>query len=448
MEYRLRRHDGEYRWLLDNGIPRHEPGGEFSGYIGSCIDLTERKRAEAALRESEVRERAARTEAEQASRVKDEFLATLSHELRTPLNAILGWSRLIDKNPGDPETVREGVRVITRNARVQADLIADLLDMSRIISGKLRLELEDVNLSDVVAASMDAIRHTADAKGIRIQAVLSPFLDTVRGDAGRLQQVVWNLLSNAVKFTPKGGDVEVVLARKGSRAEITIRDTGPGIEPELLPHLFERFRQGDASAARKHGGLGLGLSIVKQLVELHGGSVRAESRGAGQGATFTVELPLALVDPSEGEEGEHEEARAPSHPTARRDFDLTGIRVLAIDDHADTRDLLTRVLEDSHAHVVMASSADEGLQALSRHRPHVVLCDIGMPGKDGYEFIRELRARGDSTPVVAVTAFARAEDRLRSLRSGYQAHVSKPVEPSEVVATVAALTGAAKGPMR
>jgi signal transduction histidine kinase/DNA-binding response OmpR family regulator len=377
-------------------------------------------------------EREARTDAERSSHLKDEFLATLSHELRTPLNAISGWSHLIQQHPSDAEMVKQGIEVIGRNAKVQADLIADLLDMSRIISGKLRLNIDAVVLSEVVEAALDSVRHAAEAKGVRIRAALGPLSETVRGDASRLQQIVWNLLSNAVKFTPKGGRIDVTLLRKSSHIEIVVSDTGVGVSPEFLPHLFERFRQADASTARRYGGLGLGLSIVKHLVELHGGNVEAHSEGEGRGTTFTVQLPLAVV---------HGRAVVPDRVETepmKEDFELEGVRVLAVDDQADARELVRRVLEERGADVVTAASVDDGLVVLERHRPHVVLCDIGMPGKDGYEFIRQVRDRGDVTPALAVTAFARAEDRLRALRAGFQGHVVKPVAAAELVATVAA----------
>jgi PAS domain S-box-containing protein len=410
--------------------------GDKRYFQGTVNDITERKLAEEA-------ERAARKEAEQASRIKDEFLATLSHELRTPLNAILGWSRIMESKRLDSKTIDEGIQVITRNAKIQADLIADLLDMSRIVSGKLRLEVDDVDLVDVVTAGIDSIRHSADAKGIRIQPILDSTLGPIRGDANRLQQVVWNLLSNAIKFTPKGGRITVSLAKKNSHAEITVDDTGIGIKEEFLPHLFERFRQADASTTRTHGGLGLGLAIVKHIVELHGGIVRADSQGEGRGASFTIELPLTVRRQSTlSAEGERGRSGQQSTLAACDEVDLSGTTILAIDDEADTRGVLRRILEECRARVVAAASADEGLLAVEQCRPNLILCDIGMPDKDGYAFIKQLRERGDTTPALAVTAFARSEDRLRALRAGYQGHVTKPVEPSELVATVAAFSKA------
>jgi PAS domain S-box-containing protein len=433
--------DGRRQTLWANVSPLLNPDGSVRRVVGVYVDITERKRVEEERKRLLESERAARAEAEQASRIKDEFLATLSHELRTPLNAVLGWSRLIETNPGDPRTVSEGIQIIARNAKVQADLIADLLDMSRVISGKLRLEVEDVDLHAVVSAGIDAVRHSADAKVIQIQCAVAPLAGRVRGDANRLQQVVWNLLSNAVKFTPKGGAIQVLVTDEGSHAQIVVSDTGAGIKTEFLPHLFERFRQGDASAARQHGGLGLGLAIVKSLVELHGGSVRAQSAGEGQGAAFTVELPFTTKPPAlEGKElRKSEHARGEPTVAPGEDFDFRGIKVLAIDDQADSRHLITRLLEDSHAQVITASSAGEGLKALKEHRPHIVLCDIGMPGEDGYEFIKAMREIGDNTPALAVTAFARSDDRSRALRAGYQGHLAKPIEPSDLVAAVASM---------
>jgi CheY-like chemotaxis protein len=317
------------------------------------------------------------------------------------------------------------------------DLIADLLDVSRVISGITRLEIGDLDLADVVTAAIEAIRPTAEAKGVRIERLVSHFAGPVRGDAGRLQQVLWNLLSNAVKFTPKGGRVQIVLAKRGSVAEITVSDTGMGIIPEFLPHVFERFRQADASTTRTFGGLGLGLAIVKHLIELHGGSARAESEGAGKGATFIVELPIAITHRSRTETDPPGEFSQATVPCAVADVDLTGIRVLAVDDQADSIVIIRRVLEDCHAQVIGAGSAEEALAALEAERPDVILCDIGMPAKDGYSFLKELRESGDDTPAIAVTAFARPEDKVRSLRAGYHAHVSKPIDTAELVSTVA-----------
>ncbi len=397
-------------------------------------------------------ERAARSQAERVSLQKDEFLATLSHELRTPLNAILGWAQILRRGKlDDKESVEEGLDVIERNARVQTQLIEDLLDMSRIVSGKIRLDVQRVDLQDVVKAAVASVRHSAEAKEIRLQVVLDPLAGPVRGDPNRLQQCFWNLLSNAIKFTPKGGKVQVGLERVNSHLEVCVTDTGQGIRPEFLPHVFERFRQADGSTTRKHGGLGLGLSIVKHLVELHGGAVRAKSAGEGQGSTFCVELPLMVVHPPEPEVP-REHPRAPAAASAER-FDhpsLDGLTVLVVDDEADARTLIKRVLEECGARVLLAASAAEGFEILRRERPSMIVSDIGMPGEDGYDFIRRVRklpaAEGGRTPAAALTAFARAEDRTRALRAGYQTHVAKPVEPTELSAVVASLAGGSVNP--
>jgi PAS domain S-box-containing protein len=393
-------------------------------------------------------ERAARSEAERASLVKDEFLATLSHELRTPLNAILGWAQILRNRTQHDEELSEGLSVIERNTRVQTQLIEDLLDMSRIISGKIRLDVQQVDLQDVMKAAVASVRHSADAKNIRLQVVLDPLAGPVRGDPGRLQQCFWNLLSNAIKFTPKGGRVQVTLERVNSHLEACVIDDGEGIKPEFLPHLFERFRQADASTTRKHGGLGLGLSIVKHLVELHGGKVRAKSAGEGLGSTFCVELPLIVVHPPADASREHprgasfqrgkaEGGMPTDHPS------LAGITVLAVDDEPDAAQLVKRLLESCGARVITASSAREAFDLVVSQRPDMILSDIGMPGEDGYDLIRKVRAlpadQGGRIPAAALTAFARAEDRTRALRAGYQTHVAKPVESTELTAVVASL---------
>jgi PAS domain S-box-containing protein len=386
-------------------------------------------------------ERAARGEAERVSRMKDEFLATLSHELRTPLTAILGWSKVLQARHDDPANLKRGLEAIARNANAQAQLIEDLLDMNRIVSGKVRLDVQPIDLAGIVDAAVDSVRPSADARQIRLRRILDPLAGPVSGDPHRLQQVVWNLLSNAVKFTPKGGRVDVLLERVNSHLEITVNDSGIGISPEFLPHVFDRFRQADASTTRMYGGLGLGLSIVKQLVELHGGSVRAKSAGEGQGATFIVMLPLAPV--------RHPESRV--HPTAKtlglpqEEIRLDGVKVMVVDDEADARELIKQVLVQSHAEVATAGSVEEGLRQLQAVRPDVVISDIGMPEKDGYHFIRAMRglpaSRGGRTPAIALTAFARSEDRTRAMLAGYQVHIAKPIEPQELVATVSSLVG-------
>jgi PAS domain S-box-containing protein len=438
-----RRKDGT---LLDISLtisPIYDASGRIIGAAKIARDVTERNRAAREREHLLGAERAARAEAERISLVKDEFLATLSHELRTPLNAILGWSQILRVRARGDDELQQGLAVIERNTKVQAQLIEDLLDMSRIISGKLRLDVQRVDLQDVVSAAVASVRHSADAKGIRLQVVLDPSAGPVRGDPNRLQQCFWNLVSNAIKFTPKGGQIQVSLERVNSHIEVCVVDTGKGIKPEFLPHVFERFRQADASTTRQHGGLGLGLSIVKHLVELHGGTIRAKSEGEGQGATFCIELPVMVVHAPESMAArEHPRGTAP--PISSADHpSLEGITVLAVDDEADARDLLQRVLEECGARVLVAASASEGLEVVRRERPDMIVSDIGMPGTDGYEFIRQVRSlkpdEGGRTPAAALTAFARAEDRTRALRAGYQTHVAKPVEPTELTAVVASL---------
>ncbi|HLL89059.1 MAG TPA: ATP-binding protein [Tepidisphaeraceae bacterium] len=412
-------------------------------------EVLERRRAEHERDELLRSEQAARLEAERVSRMKDEFLATLSHELRTPLNAILGWSQMLLGPTGrsDTATMADGLRTIERNARAQTRLIEDLLDMSRIISGKVRLDVQRVDVAAVIEAAVAAVRPAAEAKGVRLQVTLDPLAGPVRGDPGRLQQVLWNLLSNAVKFTPKRGRVQVLLERVNSHLEIAVSDTGEGIPPEFLPHVFERFRQADSTPTRRHGGLGLGLSIVRQLVELHGGTVRAKSPGANLGATFVVMLPLAVLH-----EDEAETVRR-AHPAASSSRDgpcdeaagLAGIKVLVVDDEPDARDLVRRFLEACEAQVVTAASVEEALAALAAHGPDVLISDIGMPDVDGYELLRRVRSHPDEsrrrTPAIALTAFARSEDRTRAMLAGYNVHLSKPLEPAELTATIASLMG-------
>jgi signal transduction histidine kinase len=388
-------------------------------------------------------ERSARTEAERISQLKDEFLATLSHELRTPLNAIVGWTQVLTAQSTVDADVRHGLEVIDRNARVQTQLIEDLLDMSRIVSGKVRLDVQPVDVADVLRAAIASVQHSADARKIRLQTVLDAHVSPVRGDPGRLQQCFWNLLTNAIKFTPKGGRVQVSLERVNSHLEVKVEDDGQGIEPEFLPFVFERFRQGDASTTRHHGGLGIGLSIVKSLVELHGGTVRVYSPGKDRGATFVIELPVMVLGAARagggGERGRMElrERERFDHPS------LAGIRVLAVDDEPDARALVKRILEDCGAEVLVAETAEEALALVRSARPHMIVSDIGMPGEDGYQLIRAVRElspdEGGRTPAAALSAFARAEDRTRSLRAGYQTHLVKPVEPTELTAVIASL---------
>jgi PAS domain S-box-containing protein len=387
-------------------------------------------------------------EAQVSNRAKDEFLTTLSHELRTPLTSMLGWAQLLRTGQLDGATAERALEMIESSAKLQAQLIEDLLDVSRIISGKLRLEARPVELGPIIEAAVDAVRPAAEAKEIRLHAALGRALGQVSGDTERLQQIIWNLLSNAIKFTPQGGRVAVRLARVGAAARIRVTDTGRGISPEFLPYVFDRFRQADVSTTRTHSGLGLGLSIVRHLVELQGGTVRAESPGEGRGATFTVEFPLRPARAVRGRAG-GALGRSGARETGQRHPDgftaLEGLRLLVVDDEADARELLTVALERSGAEVTAVGSASEALREIERVRPDVLLSDIAMPGEDGYAFIRRVRAReaelGGRIPAAALTAYTREEDRRRALQAGFQMHVAKPVEPAELTAVVANLAG-------
>jgi signal transduction histidine kinase len=397
-------------------------------------------RAEDERRQLLEREQQARLEAQAANRAKDEFLATLSHELRTPLNAILGWARLLASGQLDQATSKRAVEIIDRNTRLQAQLIDDLLDISRIITGKLRLELRAVSLRSMVEGALESVRPSADARDIKLVTNLTDATETLLCDPGRMQQVIWNLLSNAIKFTPAGGMVTVTTSRVGGLAVVTVTDTGAGISPSFLPHVFDRFRQQDGATTRAHGGLGLGLSIVRHLVELHGGTVEASSDGPGQGATFTVTVPVAPL------RTDQIVVTAASHIDASIDVtpSLAGLHVLVVDNEADARALVAAILEGCGARVTTAESAAEAMEQIRAQRPDVLLSDIAMPGEDGYELIRKLRLldrHGPQLPAAALTAFATSGDRARALLAGYQAHLPKPVEPSELAAVVAALAG-------
>jgi signal transduction histidine kinase/ActR/RegA family two-component response regulator len=419
----------------------------------SCIALDNARLYEEARRVAVERERlidaerAARAELSRIDRLKDEFLATLSHELRTPLTSILGWAKILLKKKADPETLNRGLEAIERNAVGQARLIEDLLDMNRIISGKVRLEVQPIEIASVAEAAVEAVRPSAQAKAIHLTKLFDPAVGPAYGDPNRLQQVLWNLLTNAVKFTPHGGTVEVAVRAADAHFEVSVSDSGAGISPEFLPHVFDRFRQEDSSATRSSGGLGLGLSIVKQLVELHGGTVRAHSDGEGRGARFVMRLPAGQA--SAGFASERPPANGPA-AMPRVDVSLRELKVLVVDDETDTRELIGQVLRDCGAQVLTASSAAEALASFQRHRPHLLLSDIGMPGRDGYQLIGDIRRlaahNGGDTPAIALTAFARSEDRTRAMLAGYQVHLSKPVEPHELVATVASITGRMNAP--
>jgi PAS domain S-box-containing protein len=382
-------------------------------------------------------ERRARAEAERNSQMKDEFLATLSHELRTPLTAILGWAQVLRRGSRDQADLHRGLQTIERNARTQAQLIEDLLDMSSITSGKVQLELLPLAPAAIAAAAIDTVRPAAEAKHIRIERDFDNAPGMVSGDASRLQQIIWNLLTNALKFTPRGGTVTVGVKREGDQIAISVGDSGIGIAASFLGHVFERFRQADATTTRKHGGLGLGLSIVKHLVEQHGGTVTAASEGEGMGACFTVRLPRrSSADQLPAADDNRASRRAAAH-------DLSGLQVLVVDDEDDARELIKRILNDCNADVLTAATATEALNLLQYARPDLMVSDLGMPEVDGYGLLDRVRAlgpsRGGDLPAIALTAFARSEDRIKALSSGFLAHISKPVEPNELIAKVAAM---------
>ena len=399
------------------------------------------------------REHVAREEAETANRSKDEFLATVSHELRTPLNAILGWAHMLRASTLDETTERRALETIERNAKSQAQLIEDILDVSRIVTGKLRLDVRPVDLDGVVEAAIDAMRPAAEAKGIQIESILDPRAGPISGDPNRLQQVIWNLVSNAVKFTDKGGRVQVQLRRVSSHVEIVVSDTGQGIDPEFMPYVFDRFRQADATSTRRHGGLGLGLAIVRHLVEMHGGTVEASSDGESKGATFTVKLPMivARVEQRDIERPHPAPAGTISdEPSAR----LDGVRVMVVDDEPDTREMLRIMIGELGAVVKLCASSEEAIRMLGEWRPDIIVSDIEMPDEDGYELIRKVRraeangGRG-KVPAIALTAYGRVEDRVRALSAGYQMHIAKPAEPTELAAVIASLAArSASGPTR
>jgi len=444
------RKDGSRFWAHVTITALRDDAGRLRGFAKLTRDLTERKRTEAleasgAERETMLEaERNARMLAQRTARIKDEFLATLSHELRTPLNAILGWTQLLrSRGAPEPAELDRAMEIIERNARAQVRLIDDLLDLSRIMSGRFRLDVRQVSLGEIVRSALDSIEPTAQTKGVRLESVLDPQSVVVSGDPARLQQVFWNLLSNAVKFTPKGGKVQVVLQRVNSHIEFSISDTGIGIPAAFLPHVFERFSQKDSSTHREYGGLGLGLAICKQLVDLHGGSIRAKSMGEGHGATFVVTLPLIIL-------GEERDPAARVHPTVAELSEvvpmprLDGVRALVVDDEADALELIQKVLENQGAHVTTVRSGDAALRLLETSVPDVLVSDIGMPGLDGYQFMRRMRAaepKERRIPALALTAFARPDDRKHAILAGYQAHLAKPFDLAELAIVVAGLVG-------
>ena len=479
---RLRRaSDGSFRWHVGRVIPERDATGAITGWIVTAADVERQKRAEDEYAQVVVRERQAREEAEAANRAKDEFLATLSHELRTPLSAMVGWTRMLRTRNLPPEKVQKALETIERNAKAQADLIEDILDVSRIITGKLRLEIQPMDPVAIARAAMDSVRPAADAKGILLEAMIAPPATppssstpapAFRADPSRLQQVIWNLLSNAIKFTPPGGHVTLTLqwvrppdvgAAAGTAdpagVRVVVRDDGRGIDPRFTPFIFDRFRQVDSTSQRVHGGLGLGLAIVRHLVEQHGGTIEVQSAGEGQGATFTLVLPSAR-EPGGGAVAAvdnpafNDSRPAAVQPTrtsssaAEPEVDLAGVHVLLVDDEPDARELVAEVLEHYGATVVAAASAEEALGAIRVRRPTVLLSDIGLPGEDGYSLIRRVRAlpaaAGGDMPAAALTAYARSEDARLALASGFIRHAVKPIQPAALAALVRDLADVAK----
>jgi PAS domain S-box-containing protein len=458
--WRIRK-DGSRFWANVIISPIRDDRGTLVGFAKVTRDLSERKRHEEekilfarneeARRAAEENEhharllaeelRRARDRAEEATRLKDEFLATVGHELRTPLSAILGWARMLQNGKLDAAKAERAIEIIVRNAMAQNQIVDDLLDVSRIVAGQLRLDVDFVEMSQVVTAAVDGIRAAADAKDIALQVVLDSEAGVIKGDAGRLQQIMWNLLNNAVKFTPRGGRVYVTLRRSDSSLELEVADTGKGIAPQFLPRVFDRFSQQEGSNSRNTGGLGLGLAIVKHLVELHGGTVEAYSEGDGRGATFIIRLPLAPVRAARPSSG----PPAASVEQIAFPAELSGLRVLVVDDEADARQLVQSVLEGGGAIVEVAGSAAEAFESIRANKFDVIISDIGMPDTDGYELIRKLRQlpreEGGRIPAVALTAYARAEDRRKALMAGFQNHAAKPMDPQELVVVVANLAG-------
>ena len=445
-EQRLQRRDGEWRWHLARTLPERDDRGRITGWICTATDIDQHKRMEAANQKLLASEKEARAQAEVANRTKDEFLATVSHELRTPLNAILGWTRMLRTGAVEARSMARVLETIERNARAQTQLVEDILDVSRIIAGKLRVNIQATDLHAVARAALDAVRPAAEAKGVLLACELSPGSAEFCGDPDRIQQVIWNLLANAIKFTPREGKVELQLCRVESQLEIRVVDTGMGIVADFLPHVFDRFRQADSSITRTQGGLGLGLAIVRHLVEVHGGTVDAFSEGEGKGARFVVRLPVRAVAPAPEPLPEREppvisDLMDPTVPNL-----LSAIDVLVLDDEADARELISAVLVKAGARVRTARSADEAIALLRAQRPDVVLSDLGMPGEDGYSFIRRVREIAPNLPAAALTAYASIDDHQRALEAGFQAHVTKPIEPVDLTLLVASLVRHATTP--
>ncbi|MCA1993321.1 MAG: response regulator [Coleofasciculus sp. S288] len=478
-EFRFHTSDGLVRYVQVRTSPMFSAQGKLIGHVGTIEDITERKEAEEA-RAQVIREQAARQQAEATNRMKDEFLATLSHELRTPLNSILGWAQLLRTRDFAPDTMARALETIERNAKSQAQLIEDILDVSRLIRGKLRLNLCSVDLVPLMETVMDSVRPAADAKGLQLETIVNfpasrevkgeassneNLTDkqhrafTINGDPDRLQQIAWNLISNALKFTPTGGKVSLWLEYTDSYAQIRVSDTGIGISKEFLPHVFDRFRQADSTTTRTHGGLGLGLSIVRHLVELHGGTIQAESEGEGKGAIFTVKLPLhkraeQLCNTLESDQSFLKTEELELTPEQRNgsvtssinvSSILAGLQILVVDDEADVREVLTSAIEGSGAKVIAVSSVPEALNVLEQMQLDVLVSDIGLPLEDGCTLIRKVRDReaqqGRQLPAVALTGYAREEDCQQAIASGFQMHMSKPVDTTQLVMVVANLAG-------
>ncbi|MEH1938638.1 MAG: ATP-binding protein [Nostoc sp.] len=441
-EYRFKRaSDGSYRWQLARGLPLKDEQGIVVKWFGTCTDIHEQKQILEERAHLLELEQLARAKAETANRIKDEFLAVLSHELRTPLNAILGWSKLLQTRTFSQAKTSEALAVIERNATLQVQLIEDLLDISRILQGKLTLDITKINLESTILSALQTMRLAAEAKLIEVSTAFEPHVGQVMGDSTRLQQVVWNLLSNAVKFTPKGGKVEVRLEQADGYAQIIVSDTGKGISAEFLPFVFDYFRQADSTSTRSFGGLGLGLAIVRNIIEIHGGIVKADSYGEGKGATFTVSLPLLPDEsPSLTDEQNYAALLTPNS------LSLAGIRVLVVDDDADSRDFAAFVLEQDGAFVIAVSSALEALQTLAQVKLDVLVSDISMPDIDGYTLIRQVRSltaeQGGQIPAIALTAFARNDDQQEALKAGFQMHLSKPFNPEKLIVAIAKLVEA------
>jgi PAS domain S-box-containing protein len=437
--------DGRLLQISLTVSPVRDADGRIIGASKVARDVTDRKAAEEERERLLKSEKQARADAEDANRLKDEFLAAVSHELRSPLNAITGWASLLQTGRLNEEQSQRAIATIQRNAQMQNQMIADLLDVSRIVSGRMRLDIRPFHMIDVIEAAIEVIRPAAEAKGLRLQTFLDPGAGPVAGDPDRLQQVFTNLLSNSVKFTPRGGRVQVQLHRINSHVETIVTDTGDGIDPEVLPFIFERFRQGGTGTNREYGGLGLGLTIAKHLAELHGGGVVARSEGRGRGAQFTVKLPLMVAVQTAGADTDDRE-----HPTAQQQSlhgdvpSLAGLKVLVVDDEADAREVVSVILSSAGADVIRAESAARAIELVGQSRPDLIVSDIGMPQEDGLTLMRRLRAltpeQGGAIPAIALTAFARTQDRLDVLSAGYQMHVPKPIEQLELLTVIGSLT--------